>query len=128
MRPPPGWRKPMPITIKLQVIVNQRGLAPNGEPLDAQYVGIHFDHRPPLHERLYDPERDDTVPAANDIGFIVALPTPDHQDISGKDVTRIRKTDDSNYFWTTGLQGETDQRANKPPVQPVVPSVKASPW
>jgi|GEM_PF-3143742 len=56
-RPPKGWRKPIPLAIKLQVIVNQHGKAPDGTLLDAIKVGIQFDHRPPLHEREYDPER-----------------------------------------------------------------------
>jgi hypothetical protein len=90
--PPIGWRKPMPLAVKLQVIVNQRGLAPDGTPLDAINVGIQFDHRPCLHERIYDPERDETIPAANDLRFIVALPVPAHRAISGQDVTRMKKT------------------------------------
>jgi hypothetical protein len=83
----------MPITVKFQVIINQRGLAPNGEPLDPQSVGIHFDHRPPLHERIYDPNLDETVPPANDAGFIVALPIPVHRNLSRADISRIRKTE-----------------------------------
>jgi hypothetical protein len=34
--PPPGWRKPIPLAVKLQVIVNQRGLSLTGEPLVTQ--------------------------------------------------------------------------------------------
>jgi hypothetical protein len=93
LRPPTGWRKAIPIALKLQVICNQKGLAPDGTPLDAIFVGIHFDHRPPLHERVYDPDRDETVPAANDINFIVALPIPIHRDISSQDVSRMSKTE-----------------------------------
>jgi hypothetical protein len=93
LRPPKGWRKSIPLAVKLQVIVNQRGRAPDGTPLDAIFVGIHFDHRPPLHERVYDPDRDETVPAANDIAFIVALPIPLHREISAQDVSRMSKTE-----------------------------------
>lgn len=91
--PPPGWRKPIPLAIKLQVIVNQRGLAPTGELLDAIGAGIEFDHRPCLSERVYDAERDETVPAANDPAFIVALSAAAHHSLSGVDNTRIRKVD-----------------------------------
>ncbi|RWE64686.1 hypothetical protein [Mesorhizobium sp.] len=93
LRPPAGWRKPIPLAVKLQVIVNQQGRAPDGTPLDAIIVGIHFDHRPPLHERVYDPEKDETVPAANDIEFIVALPIPIHREMSAQDVSRMSKTE-----------------------------------
>ena len=89
--PPPGWRKRIPLAVKLQVIVNQRGLAPTGEPLDAMGAGIEFDHRPCLSEREYDAERDETLPAANDPTFIVALPAAVHHSLSGNDNTRIRK-------------------------------------
>src|SRR6478752_7406730 len=89
--PPPGWRKPIPLAVKLQVIVNQRGLAPTGEALDAIGAGIEFDHRPCLSEREYDVERDETIPAANDPAFIVALSAATHHSLSGNDHVRIRK-------------------------------------
>ena len=92
-RPPKGWRKPIPLAIKLQVIVNQHGKAPDGTPLDAIKVGIQFDHRPPLHEREYDPELDETTPPANDIGCIVALPSHVHRELSAKDLSRMSKTE-----------------------------------
>jgi hypothetical protein len=91
-RPPTGWRKAIPLAIKLQVIINQKGLGPDNSPLDAMVVGVHFDHRPPLHEREYDAERDETIPAANDVRFIVALPIPAHREISKIDIKRFRKT------------------------------------
>ena len=90
--PPPGWRKPIPLAVKLQVIVNQRGLAPTGEPLDAISAGIEFDHRPCLSEREYDAEYDETIPPANDPAFIIALAASSHHAISGQDNARIRKT------------------------------------
>ena len=74
------------------MIVNQRGLAPTGEPLDAIGAGIEFDHRPCLSERQYDSELDETIPAANDPAFIVALPASNHHAISGQDNVRIKKT------------------------------------
>jgi hypothetical protein len=89
--PPPGWRKPIPLAVKLQVIVNQRGLAPTGEQLDALNAGIEFDHRPCLSEREYNAERDETIPAANDPAFIVALSAAVHHSLSGNDNVRIRK-------------------------------------
>ena len=92
-RPPKGWRKQIPLAIKLQVIVNQRGRAPDGTMLDAINVGIEFDHRPPLHEREYDEQRDETIPAANDPRFLVALPAPAHRSLSGKDLSRMKKTE-----------------------------------
>ena len=91
-RPPTGWRKPIPWQVKLQVVINQRGMAPDGTPLDAVGVGIHFDHRPPLHEREFDELADDTIPSANDIRFILALPAPLHRMISALDLKRMRKT------------------------------------
>lgn len=93
LRPPKGWRKSIPLAVKLQVLINQEGKAPDGSVLDAISTGIHFDHRPPLHERSYDPERDETLPAANDIRFIVALPIPIHRALSAQDVSRMGKTE-----------------------------------
>lgn len=90
--PPKGWRKAIPIAVKLQVVVNQHGRAPDGTLLDAMGVGIQFDHRPPLHEREYDPAADDTIPAANSVEHIVALPVPAHRKVSACDVSRMAKT------------------------------------
>lgn len=91
-RPPIGWRKPIPLAIKLQVVINQQGKGPDGQFLDALIIGIHFDHRPPLHEREYDAARDDTIPGANDVRFIVALAVDQHRVLSKADVKRMRKT------------------------------------
>lgn len=92
-RPPVGWRKSIPLVIKLQVIVNQRGLGPDGEPLDAIGAGVQFDHRPPLHEREFDQTLDDTVPAANDLRYIFAVPVRYHRELSSLDVKRMRKAE-----------------------------------
>jgi hypothetical protein len=92
-RPPSGWRKPIPTAVKLQVIVNQRGVAPDGTPLDAINVGICFDHRPPIHERPYDAAADEVTPACNDPAFIIATPAPAHRTITGQDNSRMARTD-----------------------------------
>jgi hypothetical protein len=54
-------------------------------------AGIEFDHRPCLAERRYDAERDETIPAANDPNFIIALTAPAHHSISGDDNVRMKK-------------------------------------
>lgn len=83
----------MSLAVKIQVVINQRGLAPDGRPLDALIAGVHFDHRPPLHERDYDSDRDDTIPAANDVAHIVALPADHHRKLSCADRSRMCKTE-----------------------------------
>lgn len=89
--PPPGWRKAMPMAVKLQVIINQHGRAPDGSLLDAIGEGIEFDHRPCLADRPYDESRDETIPPANDPAFIVALPAAAHHQQTGADLKRMGK-------------------------------------
>lgn len=89
--PPKGWRKPIPARIKRAVLKRQRNLDANtGDPLVKGHY--QFDHRPPLHEREYILELDDTHPAANHPGFIFAINTGDHRKISGRDNVRMKKT------------------------------------
>lgn len=57
----------MPIGVKLAVLLRQVG-------------AVQFDHRPPLSERLFDDEANDTIPPANDPAYIEAI-TPKEHDV-----------------------------------------------
>lgn len=91
--PPTGWRpRALSIKEKLEVVVRQSGKEPGGDrlnPLD----GVQFDHDPALHRRTWDAEARDTVPAANDLDYIVALNCATHREKTAKrDIKEIRKT------------------------------------
>jgi hypothetical protein len=64
--PPPGWRRPsIPLSVKLAAMVKR-------------YGAHEFDHRPPVSERPYDDEKNDTIPPANDADHIEALTRQEH--------------------------------------------------
>lgn len=66
--PPPGWRRPsMPKGVKLAVLLRQAG-------------EVRFDHRPPVSERPFDTEANDTIPPCNDPAHIDAI-TPKEHDV-----------------------------------------------
>ena len=93
--PPPGWRGPnMPLSVKRQVVRNQGGFCAVSNTLIARdYSNVDFDHRPPIHEREYDPARDDTIPPVNDPDFIRAIVRPEHRTVTTSDVKRMNKVD-----------------------------------
>lgn len=71
--PPVGFRKAIPIRVRLQVILNQGGLCRScGERL-ADVDNCRFDHRPPIQLRGWDAEAGDTIPGVNDPAAIEAL-------------------------------------------------------
>lgn len=90
--PPERWR-PRALTIreKLEIVVRQGGKEPGGErllPLD----GVQFDHQPALQLRRWDEDKQDTIPPACDLEYIVALNKPTHAvKTAKKDVPSIAK-------------------------------------
>jgi hypothetical protein len=91
--PPKGFRPHMPIKVKLEAVLI------NGPVLDAEgnrvcsLEDINFDHQPPLMARVFDPEKWDTIPPANDPSHIVPLAKPVHGEKTAKvDIPQIAKT------------------------------------
>ena len=82
--PPKNWKRPaMPVNVKLQVCINQKGRdKETGEHL-GDVKNVQFDHRPALWERKFDTEaRDgqgDTIPPANDPDYIEAVKIETHK-------------------------------------------------
>lgn len=92
--PPTGWRpRALSMREKLQVIVNQMGRDPSGERLAPIEQGVEFDHDPALHLRIWDAEKQDTVPSACDLEYIVARNRADHRQKTSRDQSEIAKID-----------------------------------
>lgn len=70
--PPVGFRKAIPLSVKLAVVVAQDALCTTcKEPLRS-LANVEFDHVPALQLRLWCEEAKDTIPAANDPAGIEA--------------------------------------------------------
>lgn len=93
-RPPKGFRKAIPLHVKLQVALAAMGLAESD---------IDWDHDPPIQLRVWDEAAQDTVPPCNDPAHIRIRIKADHRVKTsgaptrahnrGADVTEIRRTD-----------------------------------
>lgn len=90
--PPTGWRGPaMPVRVKLDVVIRQEGkCASTGERLGT-LAETQFDHRPPIHERRWDPVAQDTIPPVNDPAHIFAVKVKAHREETKRDVRRMGK-------------------------------------
>jgi hypothetical protein len=100
LAPPPGFRKAIPVTVKLEVIIRQHSLcAKCGERL-GKLDDTQFDHVPAVQLRCWDPEAKDTAPRSNDPAFIFAKHTDCHaqktfgsnDELTRGDVTEIART------------------------------------
>ena len=98
--PPPGFRKAIPVTVKLQVVIRQHSLcAKCGERL-GKLDDTQFDHIPAVQLRCWDDEAKDTTPRSNDPEFIFAKHTDCHakktfgssEELTRGDVTEIART------------------------------------
>ncbi|WLB84933.1 hypothetical protein [Bradyrhizobium elkanii] len=98
--PPPGFRKPIPVTVKLKVVIRQDSkCASCGERL-GKLDDTEFDHVPALQLRCWDPVAENTVPPANDEEHIFAKHVDCHAAKTfgskaskrGADVTEIART------------------------------------
>lgn len=93
-KPPKGFRKAIPLSVKLDVALAALGLTTKD---------VDFDHDPALHLRVWDPVEQDTIPSANDPAHIRIKLKADHRAKTsgsptrahnrGADVTEIRRTD-----------------------------------
>ncbi|SHH03320.1 hypothetical protein [Bradyrhizobium erythrophlei] len=98
--PPPGFRKAIPVTVKLKVVIRQHSLcATCGERL-GKLDDTQFDHFPAVQLRCWDPEAKDTTPRSNDPEFIFAKHIDCHaqktfgskDELTRGDVTEIART------------------------------------
>jgi len=101
--PPAGFRKSIPLRVRYQVLIQQRGLDPDdGEPLDAIREGVDFDHRPPLQARIWNPDTEDTIPPSNHPDHIIARRPEAHDAASAADlrieakVRRLRRAEEEH--------------------------------
>jgi hypothetical protein len=98
--PPIGWRKAIPVLVKLKVVVRQDSRCTTcGERL-GQVEDTEFDHIPALQLRIWCDETKDTIPPANDESSIFAKHSDCHAVKTfgtkttkrGADVTEIART------------------------------------
>jgi hypothetical protein len=100
LAPPPGFRKAIPVTVKLEVVIRQHSLcATCGERL-GKLDDTQFDHVPAIQLRCWDAEAKDVTPRSNDPEFIQAKHTDCHakktfgsrQELTRGDVQEIART------------------------------------
>jgi hypothetical protein len=100
LAPPPGFRKAIPVTVKLEVVIRQHSLcAKCGERL-GKLDDTQFDHVPAVQLRCWDAEAKDTTPRSNDPEFIFAKHTDCHakktfgsrEELTRGDVQEIART------------------------------------
>jgi hypothetical protein len=78
LAPPPGFRKAIPVTVKLEVVIRQHSLCTKcGERL-GKVADTQFDHVPAIQLRCWDADAKDTTPRANDPEYIQAKHTDCH--------------------------------------------------
>lgn len=65
-RPPSDWRRPS-MTLAAKVAAWER-----------MYGPVNYDHRPPLSDRKFDTDTNNTIPPANDPDFIDPISVKDH--------------------------------------------------
>ena len=79
LAPPKGFRKAIPVAVKLDVVIRQEGRCKAcGERLGV-LADTEFDHTPAIQLRTWDEAAQDTVPTANDPDYIEAKHADCHQ-------------------------------------------------
>lgn len=63
--PPPGFRKAIPVSVRLDVVIRQEGRCKTCNEKLGQLANTEFDHVPALQLRTWDEEAGDTIPPAN---------------------------------------------------------------
>lgn len=100
LAPPPGFRKAIPVTVKLEVVIRQHSLCTTCGQRLGKLDDTQFDHVPAIQLRCWDAEAKDTTPRANAPQFIQAKHTDCHAqktfgskgELSRGDVTEIART------------------------------------
>ena len=128
LAPPPGFRKAIPVTVKLEVVIRQHSLcAKCGERL-GKLDDTQFDHVPAVQLRCWDAEAKDTTPRSNDPEFIFAKHTDCHakktfgssEELTRGDVQEIARTkriakDTENFRRRMLAKVDPDAEAPAPP-------------
>ena len=70
--PPPGFRKTIPLLVKLEVVLAQDGCCTSCKQRLGELTGLEFDHVPALQLRIWCEETKDTIPPANSAKHIEA--------------------------------------------------------
>ena len=100
LAPPTGFRKAIPVTVKLEVVIRQHSLCTKCSERLGKLDDTQFDHIPAVQLRCWDPEAKDTTPRSNDPEFIFAKHADCHakktfgssEELTRGDVTEIART------------------------------------
>lgn len=101
--PPVGFRKAIPTTVKLDVVIRQEGRCKTCNEKLGSLADTQFDHTPAIQLRVWCEEIRDTAPASNDPDYIEAKHKDchavktfgsqnKHASKRGADVTEIART------------------------------------
>ena len=92
--PPKGWRPPRFTKAEKQFLRERQGnRCDETGVLFGPRAKIDYDHRPPIHEREWDEKAQDTIPPGKSLDHARAILRDWHRVISGKDYSRMKKTD-----------------------------------
>src|SRR5688500_6555466 len=100
LTPPTGFRKAIPVKVKLEVVIRQHSLCAKCKERLERLDGVEFDHVPAIQLRCWDADAKDTSPRCNDPEFIFAKHADCHKaktfsskdELSRGDVTEIART------------------------------------
>ena len=100
LAPPVGFRKAIPLLVKLKVVLRQNGKCTHCNAQLGELDGLEFDHVPALQLRIWCEETKDTIPPVNSVEHIEAKHSDCH-DVKtygskatgrGSDITEIART------------------------------------
>lgn len=91
--PPKGYRPHVSLKTKLEAILIHGPVFDDDGNRVCKIDELDFDHQPPLQLRIWDEEKQDTEPAANDPRYLVPMARATHRRKTAKtDVPAIAKT------------------------------------
>jgi hypothetical protein len=90
----------MPMKVKLEAALRALGLT---------LETVNWDHDPPLQMRVWVPEKNDTIPAANDPAFIVPLEREEHRAKTSGGKTKARAQGDQTEIARTKNMADTQE-------------------
>lgn len=112
--PPPGFRKAIPLLVKLQVLLTQGHVLDENDERVEHVEDLTWDHCPPLQLRRFDFKAWDTIPPANDPFYIIARAKAPHERKTREiDIPQIAKTkrltDEQRAFRNRILEKTSDE-------------------
>lgn len=102
LAPPVGFRKAIPTTVRLDVVIRQEGRCKTCREKLGVLADTQFDHTPALQLRQWDQDIGDTVPAAND---------PEYIEAKHKDCHAIKTTGRTGESKLSAVNGDVQQIA-----------------